>query len=204
MVTANRSGRRVVVITLDNEPASLDLYCKELLASIVTKANVEWGDDAASALGQVQRSPPPTAVLLADAALTKTRHRGLRDAVLAYVRGGGMAIAMGMFSSSVRPLDIRPFFAAAGLDWQDGAYHRTIVTRNPAAAIRLTGNPPPDYSQKGLYLKGVEDTAVLYHAGQEAAIALAPVGAGRIGYVADCNAESETSMVILSMIGLLG
>ncbi|KAK1589864.1 uncharacterized protein LY79DRAFT_670267 [Colletotrichum navitas] len=40
-------------------------------------------------------------------------------------------IAIGHFSSFVKPDNIGPFFAKVGLDSESGIYHRTAVTLNP-------------------------------------------------------------------------
>ncbi|KAK7937820.1 Transcription factor [Apiospora aurea] len=125
---------------------------------------------------------------------------------------------MGLFSSYVKPNDIRPFFAKAGLNWDVGEYCRMVVAINPTAAANLTITLPAQYSQKAQFLKGVEATAILYgfdnHSESdvlplhiiedrtETAIAFAQVGRGKIGYVGDVNVEEETDAVVLAMIGL--
>ncbi|GKT94474.1 triacylglycerol lipase [Colletotrichum tofieldiae] len=128
---------------------------------------------------------------------------------------------MGHFSSFVKPDNIGPFFAKAGLDWESGDYHRTTVTLNPqtagSAAVRL----PTQHSQKAVFPKGVHPTAVLYGPSEtsvteshvfptekirdltQAAISFAQVSNGKIGYVGDVNVEEGTDDAILAMCGLL-
>ncbi|KAG7110588.1 hypothetical protein HYQ46_005215 [Verticillium longisporum] len=153
-----------------------------------------------------KQHPTPTVILLTDAALTK-KYSEVWNAVIAYVRGGGIAIAMGLFSSFVRPNDIGPLFAKAGLRWSVGNYHRMNVSFNSEA---LEATLPAEYSQKAQFLKGVDAGAVLYGfddefgEGTEAAIAFARVGDGKIGYVGDVNAEEGTTATIIAMCGLPG
>lgn len=66
---------------------------------------------------------------------------------------GGTAIAMGYFSSFVKPDNIRPFFTKASSDWT------VVPTTEPQShSARLPGR----YSQNALFLKGVHLTAVMY------------------------------------------
>jgi hypothetical protein len=115
---------------------------------------------------------------------------------------------MGHFSSFVRPNDIAAFFEKADLRWTQGIYQRLNValhTGHNAAGLSLAALPG-QYSQKSQFLRGVQPEAALYTADgilSETAIALATVGAGRIGYVGDVNAEDETTKVILAICGLL-
>ncbi|GJC90562.1 hypothetical protein ColLi_13400 [Colletotrichum liriopes] len=153
-------------------------------------------------------APAPAVVLITDQGLTEG-HTDVWDAVITYVRQGGTAIAMGHFSSFVKPDNIRPFFAKAGLAWDTGEYCRTMVTLNPDVAGSAATSLPTQYSQKAVFLKGVQPTAILYGIDEtsvdkkEAAICFAQVGNGKIGYVGDVNVEEGTDDAILAMCGLL-
>ncbi|KAJ0161300.1 hypothetical protein CTA2_6456 [Colletotrichum tanaceti] len=219
MSAPTESRPRVVCISLSYEPYLDDTYAG-IFGRILQKANMQRAKKPAGALGLLQQDPLPAAVLLTDQALTE-ESPDVWDAVLAYVRQGGTAVAMGHFSSFVKPDNIRPFFAKAGLDWDRGDYHRTTVTLNPQTAGGAAARLPAQYSQKALFLKGVHPTAVLYGPSEtsvtespvfptekvadltQAAIAFAPVGNGRLGYVGDVNVEQGTDDAILAMCGLL-
>ncbi|KAG7127626.1 hypothetical protein HYQ44_000047 [Verticillium longisporum] len=188
MASITPSKPRIVTFSFDEEELFQQIWV-DLLHSLRDKQH-----------------PTPTVILLTDAALTK-KYSEVWNAVIAYVRGGGIAIAMGLFSSFVRPNDIGPLFAKAGLRWSVGNYHRMNVSFNSEA---LEATLPAEYSQKAQFLKGVDAGAVLYGfddefgEGTEAAIAFARVGDGKIGYVGDVNAEEGTTATIIAMCGLPG
>jgi hypothetical protein len=154
----------------------------------------------------------PSAILITDEALTTREHAQVWDAVLNYVREGGTAVCMGHFSSYVNFLDIKPFFAKAGLPWEVGAYLRAKVTLNEdTVGIDLEPSLPECYSQKALFLKNVEDAAAWYYPSEDEVIeslmtqtpvALAKVGEGKLGYVGDVNKEEGSDAVVLAMCGL--
>ncbi|KAI8152853.1 hypothetical protein K4K49_004935 [Colletotrichum sp. SAR 10_70] len=130
----------------------------DLLTRLRQKADIQWGKQSSSALSLIQQSPPATAVLITDAALTEESPK-VWDAIIAYVGQGGSAIAMDHFSSSVKPNEIRPFFAK---DWESGDYHRTTVALYAQIAGSTAERLPTQYSQKAQFLKGVHPHAILY------------------------------------------
>ncbi|KAK1658507.1 hypothetical protein BDP55DRAFT_593994 [Colletotrichum godetiae] len=219
MSATTQSRPRIVAISLKYE-SSLDETYASLFTQLLENASVQRAKKPASALDLLQQHPPPAAVLITDQGLTEG-HPNVWDAVITYVRQGGTAIAMGHFSSFVKPDNIRPFFTKAGLDWDSGVYHRTTVTLNPQVAGSAAARLPARYSQKALFLKGVHPTAVMYGPDQtsvteshvfpservrdltQAAISFAQVGNGKIGYVGDVNVEEGTDAAILAMCGLL-
>ncbi|KZL85752.1 triacylglycerol lipase [Colletotrichum incanum] len=209
----------IVAISLKYESFFDEIYA-DLLTRLRQKADIQWGKQSSSALSLIQQSPPPTAVLITDAALTEESPR-VWDAIIAYVGQGGTAIAMGHFSSFVKPNKIRPFFAKAGLAWESGDYHRTTVALHAHIAGSAAERLPTQYSQKAQFLKGVHPHAILYGPNEssvtesrvfptekvtdltQAAVCFAQVRNGKMGYVGDVNAEEETNDVILAMCGLL-
>jgi hypothetical protein len=128
---------------------------------------------------------------------------------------------MGHFPAFVRPLDIKPFFAKAGLPWEAASYHRTTLSLNQAVVKgRAASELPEQYSQKALAVKNVAPGDVWYHTTtdlvmesrvfsptsvhslNESPAVLAKVGSGKLGYVGDVNAEEESNLVILAMCGI--
>ncbi|KAJ5651171.1 uncharacterized protein N7484_004894 [Penicillium longicatenatum] len=165
----------------------------------------------------------PSVILIADEALTLDEYAHVWEAVCRCVRQGSTADLMGLFSSFVRPLDIKPFFSKAGLPWEGRTYVRTTLTINRAATgDELAARLPPSYSQKAVFIKNVAHSDRWYttdassvveprvfgpspaHNPGQSPVIMARVGMGRLGYVGDCNAEEETDAVILAMCGLLG
>lgn len=113
------------------------------------------------------------------------------------------------------------FQSAFSLPWTMASYHRTTFALNGSALRRVTrvGALSPRYSMKGVHLGGVEQKDRVYVpcAGarvqswvfapervdrDETAVAWAEVGEGMVGYVADVNAEPESTEIVLSMCEL--
>jgi len=181
-----------------------------LLEKIFAKAIIQRAKTP-NAVRRALSENKPSAILITDEALTTRKHAQVWDAVLNYVREGGTAVCMGDFSSFVKFLDIKPFFAKAGLPWEVGAYHRvTVVLRQDALGIGLAASLPASYNQKALFLKNVEDAAAWYRPSEdsvdesllgETSVALAKVGEGKLGYVGDVNKEEGSDAAVLAMCG---
>ncbi|GKU13244.1 unnamed protein product [Fusarium langsethiae] len=208
-------------ISLNHQPYFDQLY-EPLLAEIQSKADFSRAGDADSVERRLSEEPNPTAVLITDEALSVNRNKHLWKAVLRYVHRGGKAVVMGNFSSFVKPLSIKPFFAQAGLRWEVGAYHRTTVVLNHAAVESgLAAKLLPRYSQKAQFVKNVAPEDAWYMADEESVIesylfpptstripgespvAFASVGDGKLGYIGDVNGEQGSNLAIRAMCGLL-
>ena len=210
----------ILLISLELEPYFDELYTPQidLLAAHATLQRTQTTD----ATLRVLTSPtPPHAVLLTDAALTQKKHIQTWDAVLGYVRNGGTAVCMGHFTSFIKPPRFVPFFSRAGLQWDQEEYLRTTVClQRGNCPDRYWGAVPERYSQKAVFLKNVDSGDVWYRTGKEsvpeslvwgsvsvrelvgAAVALARVGEGRLGYIGDVNAEVESGRVLVALCGL--
>lgn len=208
---------RVLLVSLNSPPYFDDMY-EGFIDALAEKAHVQRTKNPNTVRHILAERPK--AVLLTDGALTKPENVSVWISVLDYVHGGGRAICMGMFSSLVSPPDLDPFFARSGLPWEMGAYVRTTVSlcraNIPPTALSLL---PPAYSLKAIFLRGVGTDAAWYRstaesrseslasAGEQIAlestpVALAKVGAGKLGYVGDVNNEGESQVIILAMCGL--
>lgn len=214
---------RVLLISLNLQPYFDEMY-DGLIDALSNRAAVQRAKTPQAAIKQLTdaNAVPPKAVLVTDEALANKRSNApVWDAVLEYVRAGGTAVVMGHFSSFVKPLKIAPFFAKAGLPWEGGDYHRTVTVLNRPAVGESADRLPQSYSQKALAVKNVVPGDVWYgssedstiqsavfaptsaHRPGQAAVALAKIGDGQLGYFGDVNTEKETNKVILVMCGLL-
>ncbi|KAK3369417.1 hypothetical protein B0T24DRAFT_632538 [Lasiosphaeria ovina] len=139
------------------------------------------------------------------------------EAALQYVREGGTCVIMGDFSSFVKPLLVKQFFAKAGLWWDTGSYRRATLALKPSImgpdlAVKL----PRRYGPKALNVQNVAHGDIWYHTDEisavkdlglddigETPVAFARIGNGRLGYVGDVNAEEDSGTIILAMCGVL-
>ena len=164
-------------------------------------------------------------MLATDAALTYPEFRSQREKATTFVRStGGTLIFGGIFPSFARPPDIKTMFAAFGMEWESGDYHRTefsLNNRNTSLKSAHKGTLVQRYSQKALHLQNVErgDAVYLPTASsytQSAVFAPGPVGdrrqtpaefgscgEGWLGYLGDVNAEEATDGVVMAMLGLV-
>ncbi|KAF9967358.1 hypothetical protein BGZ70_009820 [Mortierella alpina] len=210
---------RVLAISLHNQPWFGEMYAP-LLTALRSNAEFQQAENSTSALRLLSQVPEPSAVLITDEALTLSQNSAVWDAVLEYVRRGGIAIIMGLFPSFVEPDRMKPFFSQAGLSWRAGSYHRTTLALNRTVVdIANAKNLPQRYSQKAVFVSNVEPENMWYKTDDssvvqsmvfaptsankagETAVAMATVGRGKLGYVGDVNAEDGSNAVVLAMCG---
>jgi hypothetical protein len=221
MAATSSAKPQILLISLDLLPWFDDVY-SSLIDQLHDKATIQRARKGHSAIRRLYEDPPKV-VLVTDAAITTKRYANVWDALLAYVRDGGIAVYMGLFSSFVPPLNIKPFFQKAGLPWEAGSYHRTTVVLDkdkvPVDAVSCLAE---SYSQKAVFHKNVDNSVAWYrqngdsviessvflptHVGDisEVPIALANVGEGKLGYSGDVSTEEPSNAVIFAMCGLHG
>lgn len=221
MTTDAATRPKILAISLNHQPFFDEMY-GSLLTKIKSKANFQRVKQLELATRLLSEQPGPTAVLITDEALSDNRNKHVWEAVLQYVRQGGIAVVMGHFPSFVKPLRIKPFFLKAGLRWERGSYHRTTLVLNRTAVDgSLAAKLPQQYSQKAVYVQNVASEDAWYITDEESVIesavfpptsakvlgespvTFASVGDGKLGYVGDVNAEEGSDYVILAMCGLL-
>jgi hypothetical protein len=221
MASNKASNRRVLLISL-NYKGFFDEMFGALLTELSDKAQIQRVKTATSAIRKLSAEPSPSAVLVTDEALCDESNAHVWEAILQYVRQGGTSVIMGHFSSFAPSKSFKTFFARAGLQWEDGSYHRTtFVVNGEAVGHELATKLPAQYSQKAVFVNNVARQDSWYltdeksvvesnvfapssaHANGETAVAFAGVGEGKLGYVGDVNAEEGSDAVILAMCGLL-
>ncbi|KAL6898553.1 ribonuclease H-like protein [Trichoderma evansii] len=211
---------RVLSISL-NHRSFFDAMYDSLLTKIRASSVFQRVEDGKSAIRMLQKDPQPYAVLITDEALTFRENAPVWDAVLKYIRQGGTAVIMGHFPCFVKPLSIKPFFAKAGLEWEQGSYQRTTLVLNPqAVGVDLASKLLPEYSQKAVFLNNVKSLDALYvtnedsvleslvfqadnaHVPGESPVLLACVGKGKLGYIGDVNGEDGSEAAVIALCGL--
>lgn len=201
--SASATTPRILTLCFDYEKLFDDLY-KPLISKLTSKAKMDRATTAADALAALDREPSPSIILVADAGLA--RHRAVWERVIDRVRAGATVVLAGCFSSMISPPDFTRFFARAGLQWKRSEYQRsTTALRRNAVGSRLAARLPAAYSQKAVFVGGVDPSAWWYAADDAtgAAVVFAAVGEGKLGYVGDVNGEDGSEAVVLAMCGLL-
>jgi hypothetical protein len=185
------------------------LRAKADVDSITTRA-------AASALFTANARP---IVLATDEALTDHNNSPLLDEARHFVRTGGTVIFCCHFSGFAQRDDADKLFAAFGLDWEFGDYHRTEHTVNAAVNRIDPSGLVSRYSQKAVHLRHVDQRDAIYlptitshiqsrvfppspiEDTTQTPAALTSCGRGKLGYQGDVNGEEETTHVLLAMCG---
>ena len=209
------SKPRVVVLSPDVN-SSFTLCNYRFLGKLEAVATVEHIKYLES-IGQILSGQHPQAILVTDGAIT--RYHDVISLLLDYVRGGGILILMGNFSSTIRPSELQKFFRDVGQPWATADYMRTIVHRTDAADVSSQFPLPSSYSQKAVFLANVSDDDAWYLPNktsytqsfvfpservqnlEQTPIALAKIGNGKLGYVGDVNGEPGSDAVVLTMCG---
>lgn len=204
----------ILLLSLELQPFFDEGYTR-LIDVLSNKAAIQRVQKRASAINRItgngEEAKPIAAILVTDAALVNNNANApVWDAVLDYVRNGGIAIIMGHFASFARIDKLGSFFQKAGLPWDRGSYQRTDTVLNRSVVGDLAERLPQRYTQKALAVKNVAQQDIWYasapedgHEPDEAAVALAKVGEGRLAYVGDVNGEAGSDDVVLAMCGLL-
>jgi hypothetical protein len=217
---AENAKPRVLSLSLCHRPFFDATYAR-LFTKIKASSTFQRVEDGEYAIRLLQGDQKPYAILITDEALTLTKNAPVWNAVLKYVRLGGRAVIMGHFACFVTPSSVKPFFAKAGLQWEQGSYHRTTLMLNPqAVGSDLASKLLPEYNQKAVFLKNPIWTDSWYvtsenstldslvfpadnvHNTGESPVILASVGEGKLGYIGDVNVEEESDAVVLAMCGL--
>ena len=195
---------------------------EHFLAALHSRADVIQAETRQSALQSLARSDI-TGVFVTDPEITEKKYAKLISKLVEYAKAGGTVVVGGSFSTFVRPRDNDAFFKKAwGQNWKMGSYHRTTFFLNPSRPSRLLVGPrlPASYSMKTVHLKDVAPESVVYGPTaesrtqsmvfpassvdlDEAPVVYTQVGQGFLGYIGDVNGESESTNVILAMLGLL-
>jgi hypothetical protein len=199
----------------------LDETYAPLIDGLAKGATLKRAKTASAAI-RVLNESNPAAIIITDEGLTERSNRQVLLKVVEYVRNGGYAIAGLHFPSFTQMDDFRNFFAAFGLPWENGDYHRTDFEfhRNCALPPTVITTIPGPYSMKALHIKNAQIHEKIFipvggaqtqshvfpaeHVDEsQAAITGACVGDGFLVYCGDVNGESGSNQVILTLLGLL-
>jgi hypothetical protein len=164
-------------------------------------------------------------VIVADGGIAKGEMKSqVLPMLVRYARSGGIVVAGLAFSSSVTENEFRAFFAAFGLAWKRGSYHRQEFYLNILNALGSSHLLDASYIMKALQVDGITEYMAIYdstgpgkssvqllaiplRSGQsqsnQAPIAVTSVGTGRLGYIGDVSYEQESMNVYLAMLNIL-
>lgn len=209
-----------ILILTFNVPGFFDDVFGPLLGKIAARTVLKRASDSPSALRYLADGVP-TAIIVFDPDIIKYAHSTVLQYVMSYVRGGGIAIFTGTFTTSLQPDDLSHFFRWYwGLPWEKGDVHRTTVHLNRRVEAVPHSGLPPAYSLEGVFLKNVTVDMALYLPSEnshtewgpfllepvadltQTPAAFALIENGYLGYVGDVEQEVESDAVILAMCRL--
>lgn len=209
----------ILIVSVMLESAkSFDKRHPELFDDLETEFNIQTINDPHLVFTLLEDLPErqsslPKAVFVVDKALLLPSNHFVWDAILGYVRRGGLCITMGHFALC-KETD-NSFFRKAGLGWGLGRCDRVVLTLNQATARGfMDGSLPNMFDMHGTTLISVDPDHRLYNIGaplskdfsrnipEESTVAMARVGHGWLAYVGDENIGSGSRRVIDAMCGL--
>ena len=211
----------IFLLSLENQPWFDEMYDK-LIDALANRAEVKRSSNSDSAVRYLANNSP-SAIIITDPGITVESNREALDKLKTYISNGGTAIFGCNFSSFIKPPDMNALWRSTfDVPWQFGDYHRTTVYLNHQAATKLKSSPEhlkSEYSQKAVFLKGVDSADALYLPSAESVtqshvfpsgpvdkeqtpVVWAKFEKGWIGYIGDVNAEEGSNEVILTMCGL--
>ncbi|KAF3309670.1 hypothetical protein TWF173_010651 [Orbilia oligospora] len=131
----------------------LDAAYKSLFDGLSAKADLKRANGRAEALRYMELSRP-VAIIATDEGLTKSENGQVVEAVLQYVRNGGILILGLDFPSSIPMDEFDKFFQRKlGLPWASGDYHREDFEINAEGVFPPSGGShghfPQNYNMKG-------------------------------------------------------
>ncbi|EIW52991.1 uncharacterized protein TRAVEDRAFT_135335, partial [Trametes versicolor FP-101664 SS1] len=191
------------------------------LSALQQKADIRRVTSKPDALRYLSSPSPPHAVLLCDAAITEKEFRDVLDPLVSYVKRGGTAVCMGVFSGWASPDDLTAMFATSWdlpwsfetygrYDWVVSPYPKGLDVKglakayNMKAAVHLK-NVPREYA---VYLPTPASrlesmvhasTPITGDKAKESPAVWARVGDGYLGYIGDVNGEQGTTRLTLEM-----
>ncbi|KAK5998834.1 hypothetical protein PT974_01217 [Cladobotryum mycophilum] len=194
-----------------------------LLNNLFERCTLRHAKTAQQALALFTENDSPRAVFVADSAIMNSRNEVVSQRLVQYVTDGGIVIFGGTFSNIVDHEKLDVFFGRTwDVPWEAGSQQRTTLSLNLAAVNpSLRNKLPASYSQKALFLQGVERHESWYLPTTESVIesyaplpgpvadltetpvVFASFGDGHIGYIGDLSAEEGTDAAVLAMMGLL-
>lgn len=207
------TGRPHVVLCSLEKQDWFDGAYASLIEALNAKADISRIVDSSAFL-----QPIKLLLLATDAALSTSYFEYELHVLVTNVRDHGATVIFGCtFANFARPADLGLCFAAFGLPWQSGDYHRAESNRNNScmSLSRVEKNKLVHrYVQTALNLRYVrrEDAVYLPIASMgpepdevcmQVPAALAKVGRGWVGYLGDVNAEVESEAVVMAMLSLL-
>lgn len=194
----------VMLLSLDNQDFFEKIH-EHLLTALRSKARVSQVLTKTQALKELS-SPDLTAVLITDPGISERKNAEVLTQLVAFVKSGGAVVIGGLFSSFITPPNMDKFFLQGwGLPWKMGDYNRSNFNLNHSSHVRFQDALASTYSMKAVYLKGTSPDQRVYERADpypQAPVVYRKIEKGSLGYIGDVNAETDSTAVVLSMLGL--
>ncbi|KAJ5280371.1 hypothetical protein N7478_005743 [Penicillium angulare] len=197
----------------DDEP-----YYQQLLDELTLRVSVMTVSSPSDAIKSLQMKQPSIVISTTETLAVEENFPVLQE-VLDRVREGTSAIIMGMYPEYAESADMKVLFSQAGLSWNTtNVVGATLTVNQAATGSKLAAALPARYTTRALLLNNVAFSDAWYTADctshpyavdpsearplGESAVALGHVADGKLGYVGDVYALSESVAIILAMCGL--
>ncbi|KAL0575379.1 hypothetical protein V5O48_006592 [Marasmius crinis-equi] len=208
-VRSRASGNAtVLVISMTEIP---DIYKDEhehLLKNLDQATHFSHASTANSAVESLS-SPGLVGVLVNEPTIVvNTKYAELLGKLITYVKGGGVVVFGGSFSSLAGARVLDEFWEQKwGIKWTFGSYQRSLLTaESEHPLLERFSQLVKSYDTKAVHLTYQDSREAVYRDEElvnQGAILRARVGEGFVGYVGDVYGEAESTDIILAMLGQL-
>ncbi|KAL7947944.1 hypothetical protein V8C42DRAFT_342932 [Trichoderma barbatum] len=214
----------IFVLTLgdDQAQATFQESHASFLNELFERATVRHAKTAEKAFALFTQCSEPHAVFVADGGIARPRCEVISQRLVQYAASGGIVVFGGAFAASSLENLEKIMKQTWDLPWEFGSYHRTTLSLNSkAVSSTLKSKLPSSYSQKALYIYGMQPCEAWYLPTEqsvieewtpvprqivdfsESPVIFARYGTGHIGYIGDVQPEDGTILAMLTMLGLL-
>ncbi|KAL7787953.1 hypothetical protein V8C37DRAFT_389147 [Trichoderma ceciliae] len=214
----------IFVLTLGDDQAqnAFQTSHARLLNELFERATVCHAKTAEKAFSLFTKCGEPHAVFVTDGGIARPRCEVISQRLVQYAASGGIVVFGGSFAASSQEELEKILKYTWDLPWEFGSYHRTTLSLNSqAVSSTLKGILPASYSQKALYIYGMQQCEAWYLPTKdsvveecvpiprpiadfnESPVVFARCGNGHVGFIGDVQPEEGTILAMLAMMGLL-
>ncbi|KAH6607158.1 hypothetical protein Trco_003471 [Trichoderma cornu-damae] len=214
----------IFVLTLgdDQTQNAFQTSHARFLNELFERATVRHAKTAEKAFSLFTTYGEPHAVFVADGGIARPRCEVISQRLVQYAASGGIVVFGGSFAASSADALVKILKYTWDLPWEFGSYHRTTLSVNhQAVSSTLRSRLPASYSQKALYVYGMQQCEAWYLPTQdsvieeyvpipgpivdfnESPVVFARCGNGHVGFIGDVQPEEGTILVTLAMLGVL-
>ena len=204
--TSPPSDKPIILLLSLAAEFSFNSQYASLINTLSERTQLKKAKTAAGAIRFLEANTP-RAIMITDQGVTQPANKAVIDKIIAYVRGGGLAIIGLHFPSQTTGPAFKALFRSFGLPWEPAEtssreFRFNVGCELPSGATPIAVKP---YTMKALLIKNAlprEKIIVPVNTSMQVAVAGAKVGEGSVVYAGGVEPGETSDTVILSLCGL--